>query len=93
MITELHDIAEVTQVVTPAKTILEQVLEIPVGSVVTATKLDHPGGDALVRTGRGGWRSARRDHGFPEGYGGPKDVEAWLSNFEARGFVLTLVSA
>lgn len=79
MTRQLQNIEEVTEVVTPARTILDQILDLPVESIVIAVRKGEVGASfVLHRTGRNGWLATRHVKGG--GYLNREDVEAWYND-------------
>jgi len=73
-------------VVTPAQSIVDQVLDLPVNSIVISVpKVGYGGTDALIRTGIVGWLSCREPMGLEPSeskYLKNPDVKAWVKHRE-----------
>lgn len=76
----MKDIPEITEVVIPAKTVAEQILEAPIGSVFAETVRTHLHNERIpyktvTRTGETGWWATGES-----GYWSADDIKRWVRN-------------
>lgn len=92
----LKEIPAVTEVVTPGKSIVDQIYEIKPGSLVVAIVPSNGWiYDGLLRTGVGGWMPIRPRGLLPgrgmAGYAHREDIPIWVEEMTRAGYDIAVI--